>query len=315
MTFNDERLKQFTDIPFQKKPFASARIPREWAKDLGIGGEDLSRFGLALASIPDGLQDRYQVREICRHSDTHVLIGYICAMAWGAQGLGPTRRHAQRAWAARSLLIPLLERIKAGGLSRAQAYDLLNKARIEGLGPSYFTKLIFFFMPLPDAYIMDQWTAKSINYLVGKNVVRLGGHAPSRSNTGAVYEEYCVLVEKLRDHLATLGELLTGEEVEQRIFSNGGRGAAMGAWRAIVRKHFGEGDDMEVDDKPKPPTTPPAPNETKADIARRIFADNLGISRKAMILLFIEVAGLTPKGAATYYYNIKEENLPSDDED
>lgn len=291
MSFDKDRLPEFTAIPFERKPFASARVPREWMKSMGIGGEDLSRFGLEMASIPEGLQDRYQVRDICRDSARHVLVGYICAMAWGGQGPGKMQHHAKRAWGSRSLLVPILERIKAGGLTRAQAYDVLNDAAIEGLGPSYFTKLIFFFMPERNSYIMDQWTAKSINYLTARKIVKLNSHVPSRANSGEDYERYCMLVEELRDHLATLGEKLSGEEVEQRIFSSGGKGKALGKWRALIKDKLGEGDDE-------------APEETKMDVAQRLFEENTGLGRQEMLQLFINKAKLTPNGAATYYYII-----------
>ena len=299
MTFDENRLKQFMDIPFVLQPFASAKIARNWAESLGITEEDLQEYGLFMADLPDDMKNRYQVQEICQNPEKHVLIGYICSMAWGGQGPGVMRPNAQRAWAARAAIIPVLEKIKAGGLSLQQAYDLFcGDNEITGLGPAYFTKLIFFFMPEKQAYIMDQWTAKSANYLTGRKVVKMYGHAPARSNTGADFANYCALVEALAEQLRAVGQPNTGEQVEQRLFSSGGAGSALGAWRAIIRKEFGVGRG-EVIENVKPLKS------NKMAQATAIYLENIGAKSRVVIQLFIDVAKLTPAGASTYYYSIK----------
>ena len=47
------------------------------------------------------------------------------------------------------------------------------------------------------------------------------------------------------------------------------------------------------------------PDKTKADAAREIYAAISGEPREIIIQAFIDGAGLTPKGAQTYYYNCK----------
>jgi hypothetical protein len=52
-------------------------------------------------------------------------------------------------------------------------------------------------------------------------------------------------------------------------------------------------------------------HETKADKARVLYKElikkNPNVSRKELIEAFVEQCGLTPKGAATYTFNIKKE--------
>ena len=47
------------------------------------------------------------------------------------------------------------------------------------------------------------------------------------------------------------------------------------------------------------------PDKTKADAAREIYALISGEPREIIIQAFIDGAGLTPKGAQTYFYNCK----------
>jgi hypothetical protein len=163
-------------------------------------------------------------------------------MAWGWQA-----RHVGTAWAGREVLGSLLNEVKAGSCARAGAYDLF-KGRVKGLGPSYFTKLIYFFSPVEDRYIMDQWTGASVNLLMGMSVVKMsrpekGGASPLNTNTGGNYERFCEVIDELTVVASRqLGRAFTGEDIEQHLFSHGkkapdGRRQEEGAWRAYVREH------------------------------------------------------------------------------
>ena len=183
--------------------------------------------------LPTVPLNRADVRAICQDSDKLALVGYACAMAWGGQGSGPGgSKSVATAWADRAKLADQLTRLRVGGLSRSRAYDLFCGAgEVKGLGPSYFTKLLYFFSPALDFYIMDQWTAKSINLLTGVHVVRVYDSSPTRENKGGNYQAFCEEV----DHLAALlGQ--TGDQIEQRLFSDGGRRRA--PWRAHVHAHY-----------------------------------------------------------------------------
>ncbi|MEY4327280.1 MAG: hypothetical protein RIS24_3451 [Verrucomicrobiota bacterium] len=190
--------------------------------------------GLQLIGVPDADQlpqsalDRAAVRQICRDTNKPVLFGYACGMAWGGQGLGPTRPHAQSAWAAHADLKPILELLRTQPLNRVQAYELfLNGARIPGLGPSFWTKLLFFFAERADLYVMDQWVAKSVNLLVGRPLVPLVGGCPPRDTPSAVYNTYCEEIDHIANHLG-----LSGSQAEEKMMSHGGH--KPGAWRSHV---------------------------------------------------------------------------------
>jgi len=223
-----------------------AWVPKHWNVLRGLPYTAAGAVGIApsdwverlqLVGVPDAEQlpksplDRAAVRQICRDTSKPVLFGYACAMAWGGQGLGPTRPHAQSAWAAHADLKPILELLRTQPLNRVQAYELfLHGARIPGLGPSFWTKLLFFFAERADLYVMDQWVAKSVNLLVGRPLVPLVGGCPPRDTPSAVYNTYCEEIDRIAKHLG-----LSGSQAEEKMMSHGGR--KPGAWRRHVRLH------------------------------------------------------------------------------
>ncbi|MGF6758099.1 hypothetical protein P3T16_005520 [Paraburkholderia sp. GAS42] len=234
LKFMPHRLQQhhwttFSSIPFVAQG-AFGRKPSEWAAGYGIASQG--------HPLPSYVLTRQQVRDECRNPDRPVLHGYICVMSWGLQGAAGRGTHATAAWANRIEIERRLMLLKAGGYTRQQAYDLFATDPIPGLGPSFFTKLVYFFRS--DAavgYIMDQWSGKSINLITGQHLVRISGDAPTSSNTGENYDSYCRVVEFLAAQ-----EDCTGDELEQRLFSqNGLYGRQRGAWRNHVRAHWATG--------------------------------------------------------------------------
>lgn len=206
-------------------------IPEQWAAKF-----KLTNIPEATLPLPDKKLNRDQVRDHCKNPNNPVLFGHICAMAWGGQGAAPWGQSAVRScWEARSILAPKLEKLREGGLKRGEAYALFEGTNaVPGLGPAYFTKLLYFFSLERNCYIMDQWTAKSVNLLTGKNVVRLGGSAVSNLNTAENYEAYCREV----DAIAKLLKIPDGEKVEEIMMSKGGR--KPWPWRGYVRQHWGK---------------------------------------------------------------------------
>lgn len=130
-----------------------------------------------------------------------------------------------------------VESIRTGNLCRKDAYELFKKAPcgkkgsnknlLPGLGPAFFTKLIYFARPNKDGYIMDQFAAKSVNYLFenkfnfGKStsVVKMDGKSVSSRNTGGDYDNFCSAIEIVRDRLNEGGEALSGGDVELLLFN------------------------------------------------------------------------------------------------
>jgi hypothetical protein len=63
---------------------------------------------------------------------------------------------------------------------------------------------------------------------------------------------------------------------------------------AAVRKAIALGKDMRK-----------APDTSKADVARKMFETISDEPREVVVQAFVDGAGLTPKGAQTYFYNCR----------
>ncbi|MEP1208426.1 MAG: hypothetical protein ABJM29_10560 [Rhizobiaceae bacterium] len=134
-----------------------------------------------------------------------------------------------------TLLQPLLSSMRAGRETRKTAYDkyLLLKSHggIGKLGASYFTKLLYFFRPENDGYILDQFSGMAINVIFDLKIVRLApgndGFFVSKDTTSDEYVNYCKYVELLASEVND-----NGEHVEVRLFSYGPKNE----WRDYVGK-------------------------------------------------------------------------------
>lgn len=149
-------------------------------------------------------------------------------MAWGKQ-----RFYRQDAWERRHDIAALISRLRdpTNPLGRKDAFSLFqNRNAIRGLGPSYFTKLLYFCGVNGDHWIMDQWTAKSVNLLFGKVIVPMRGDAISPAVTAEHYVSYCDAVDQIAQRIGS-----DGSTAEIRLFDQGGR--LPGYWRAYVKEH------------------------------------------------------------------------------
>ena len=169
--------------------------------------------------MPKGKPNRCKVFALA--TDRSVSVGSVCAaaMAWGGMHVGGWRRlwkSGNRKW------LNVAQCIRDGKLTRATAYARFSALRKEkelpGMGPAFFTKLIYFLTPGTDpegkpAYIMDRWAASSVNLLTGSNRVLLNGtrswkrsktgldvsygFTVSDANTSDHYEAFCTTVDRL----------------------------------------------------------------------------------------------------------------------
>lgn len=174
----------------------------------------------------------------------------IAILAWGGMH-GSNRNHLFKRDVSHWLAVA--ERVRFGDLTRQQAFDAfasLNLAgTLVGMGPAYYTKLIYFLMPRsvdhPVGYIMDQWLGCSVNLICGQEVVRMDSsvswvsnknhvvqQAHSRVsplNTGLNYERFCQTVELVAQRLAADW---TADVAELALMSTGGKTPA--PWRRHV---------------------------------------------------------------------------------
>lgn len=191
------------------------------------------------SALPDEAVSRRYIFEMAQNPDINTLSCCVTIFAWG----GMRRNHARAALAMSAKWLPIAEAIRNNEIDRVESYRLFMQARqsnlLPGMGPAFFTKLIYFLGKKIQSrgYIMDQWTALSANLIIGENLVdlqKIGTAARvSDSNSPEVYDAFCVFVESLAK---SLGE--SPDDAEMRIFSVGGRGEKLGAWRGYLKAHL-----------------------------------------------------------------------------
>lgn len=191
------------------------------------------------------LMDRQASRnDIFRLAQDSSVSARICSVAifgWG----GMRRNHARDCLKLAQSWISIVEDIKLNKLSRTEAYSSFLSLRLRkslpGMGPAFFTKLIYFFGEQSSSrgYIMDQWTARSANLLLGRQFIHLVKNKKNQArvsdkNSKYVYEEFCQFIEALASELNS-----STDAVEEMIFSSGniGRKQTRGAWREYVLEH------------------------------------------------------------------------------
>jgi hypothetical protein len=204
------------------------RVPRQWA---------YYTTGVVFDKLPIKALTRPELVALAAdesgYTDAEV---FLSVMAWGGMNVA----YSRSAWRYFVILQPIIGKLRKGAFSRQAAYAALSGTLATlpnpGMGPTYFTKLIYFCCPKQRGYIMDQWTGKSINLLFesadgGPPPVTFLGKRVSPKNSSERYEQFCQLVEALGERL---GEK-NGGEVERRLFSSGARGAQeCGRWRRYV---------------------------------------------------------------------------------
>lgn len=181
--------------------------------------------------------DRSKVRSICTNPNIPALDAYCVAMAWGGQ----RRNHFRNSITADNL-VPFLDQLRnyhpasrAGGFNLAKGHA----QTINGLGISFYTKLLYFFLPEPTSYILDKWTALSVSALFEDSPIGLmntNWHPvnalPHPQTSGHQYQRYCEYLDALALEMEQVNPLgWTGETMEMAIFDR-----PDGAWRDSVIK-------------------------------------------------------------------------------
>lgn len=225
-TFNTEHLKVLAD---SKAGSWQGRVAGKWASDIG---HDLK---ITKSEILEAPLSRIALSNICQDANVSTLDLCVIIFAWGGMRVDHGRRILQETeWQQVS------ETLRDGSLDHQDAYSqfhsLTQAKKMKGCGPAYYTKLLMFLPPNGKrGIIMDQWTARSVNLLTGKEVVRMArNYGPTKTyrvakeNDASVYQEFCRLVAELAKVLNC-----SIEETELRLFSEG-RGK--GRWRNYLKK-------------------------------------------------------------------------------
>jgi hypothetical protein len=185
---------------------------------------------LASRALPDQKVSRADLFAIVEDSNVDTLSCCISILAWG----GMNRKYGAEALSMYYNWIHVAEDIRKGLLDRGQAYEkfasLREKSLIRGMGPAYFTKLIFFLSPntLQRGFIMDQWTSTSVNLLFDRKIIETQlqktrqkngkfklSEFVTDKNTKENYLNFCKCVELIATRLskdpATIEEMLFSE--------------------------------------------------------------------------------------------------------
>jgi hypothetical protein len=217
----------------EQSPFGFA--PHEWLSWVYVhSNNQLLKQSLSLMSEkPIHREDIYKM---VTNRDIKTISCISTILAWG----GMRRNSGVNVFSTVNNWLPVCDEIRNGNLSRTEAYEELMSIRLKkqmkGMGPAFFTKLIFFLMHGQNnqGYIMDQWTGASVNLISESELVKLKKtktkdtffETVTDENTSRDYENFCNYVECLADKLKQ-----NPVKVELAMFSEG-RGK--GTWRNYV---------------------------------------------------------------------------------
>ena len=192
-----------------------ATSPKRWFSNFDLDWQ--------IPDLPDNSLNREQLLVLMnKHKNemelnTQILRKLIvCVLAWGGM-----RRDKNTG-------IPALETISCyediclklmRGLPAISAYEefykLNDSGRMKGIGPAYYTKLIFFFGD-QTGLIMDQWTARATNLLLNKKMIKLvRNRFVSPRNNAQIYKDYLNFISELMIELS----IESPQKTEELIFS------------------------------------------------------------------------------------------------
>ena len=210
------------------------RIPSRW---YGFVIVKNYRNLLHIEGLPNHQVTRSFIFEMVKDRNISTLLCCITVLAWGGMRISHGRDlfNGDKEW------ISTCEAIRLGKLNRKEAYREFSNQRVAGqlagMGPAYFTKLIFFLTPINSiGYIMDQWTAASINLIFQEKIVQTritinkNNFLSERvldTNKPNDYENFCLALEHVAEKLS-----LPPQTAEEMMFSSGGK--CRGSWRQHV---------------------------------------------------------------------------------
>lgn len=234
---------EFKDEAFNEEQWVGSNIYLwwKWVSD-NLPKKSFAQGYILPKSLPvdseKGRLNRQDLKDLC-HKDSEFsdLDCVISIMAWGGQN----RKHALSLFKRFDEIEPIVYGMRQHKLNHFEAYDAFYKVWLKpeklGIGAAYFTKLVFFCEPHHRGYIMDQWTSKSINLLMDRDIVNLAYGYVSKRNTVERYREFCTLTDKIAQELNKRGQRIRGaeikgEDVEIAMFSKGGH--KKWKWREYV---------------------------------------------------------------------------------
>jgi hypothetical protein len=217
-------------------------IPRDWFQ--WVIAEGIAHYyqKADIGQLANKRLTRDELQHICKfNSGVDTLDCCISILAWG----GMNRKYGREIFKCENNWLSDLEDLRRSEITPYEAYarlaGLRNDSKLKGMGPAYFTKLIYFLQQNPPepGFIMDQWTASSVNLLYGRSVVETkmsnyvinGRHISYESvtdkNTVKNYQDFCELILDLSKR-----SNIDPSKVEEMLFSEGRN---RGEWRNYVK--------------------------------------------------------------------------------
>ncbi|WP_445956533.1 8-oxoguanine DNA glycosylase OGG fold protein [Yeosuana sp.] len=229
-----EKFKEFVQQTPDLNQGAVGVSPRDfWKTIICDDGITFKGVEVEINELSEKALDRNEVLDILENKTTKFIIKIISIFAWGGMKVengvmffGHYNKYKNE----------LEEILNNKTKDRKDIYEHILELNLKNCQPAYFTKLIFFFTARRQnpGYIMDQWTAKSINMITGDLLVKLDGSGIVKpSNKGASYERFCNEVESLAIDFKT-----DGAQIEQYLFDKGGKTKDIGIWRAYVKANY-----------------------------------------------------------------------------
>ena len=183
--------------------------------------------------------NRQNIFDLCKDEQVSNALVLSAIFAWGGMRMDHAALlFSKNSWPVLNEIVDVLRTNKS--LTAFEVYQLFYQKRksgqLKGLGIAYFTKVIYFLCPHLDVFILDQWIGKSINLILGAELVKLTKTGKSAawvndSNDAKLYQHFCGEMMKLSE----LSER-NRHELEQMMFCKGGK--KPGFWRAHVKKHW-----------------------------------------------------------------------------
>jgi hypothetical protein len=244
MPINEVHLNALLEtIPQFQNQGSFGHVPRKFLNRIitriGINNTSQSLIDIR-DELPEDFLNRNRLFEICNNDNYSIAYQVVCVFAWGNMTEG---RNASdlffRNWDNyEKELEHVIQNFRNNSFTRNWAYERIRIMGTQGCGPAYYTKLLFFFGD-GNTYIMDQWTAKSIELLWMTNdriSIRFNQGLVHKHNHSGIYEEFCCRIEQLTAVINNrLNLSYSAIDVEELIFSNGEyRGQIRGQWRQYL---------------------------------------------------------------------------------
>jgi hypothetical protein len=214
-----KRCKDILDkvpVEIRNKMWLSNASPKKWFDYFNTNWEtsDLSEKPLNRSELLEQFRP-YRNKGKLDESIIRKLI--ISVLAWG--GMGYSKTQGKLAISTIGSYERVCTELLNGMLpvdAYAEFFELKKLREMKGIGPAYYTKLIFFFGN-QSGLIMDRWTARSTNLLLGSRLIKLEGKTKrvSDNNSEQTYSKYLEFISKLQNQL----EIETPAKTEELIFS------------------------------------------------------------------------------------------------